>query len=626
MKKYFAIFGCLSLVIVLFSCSCSKQQQAALTYEVENNLSFDSKVDLSNEEKSWNYAEEITKHVDSVASDMNNIFNKKTISILEFGAKSHSEFQIDPTTYKKNEKDIELERELAKTNTKAIYNAISEISKTGGGTVVVPAASGEVFYTSAIHLEDNVNLKIDEGATLKFTTDTSLYQGQLMKEAYGNDVDDKGLTLTRFESVELMNYSPFIYAYGKKNIAITGGGTLDGSATKGDQVNADTYVWHNWRIKRDINGQKDSESQDIPRSKVYSQGQQNIDVSKRQYGEASGNETSGADDGFLRPNFVQPYNCQNVIISGLKVKASPMWEINPVLCDTVLIDGLNINSHLSNNDGCDPECSSNVVIRNNVFDVGDDCIAIKAGRNGDGLRVNRPSYNIVIYNNTFKDGHGGVTIGSEITSGVKNVFAKNNIMDSNQLEAAYRFKTNYIRGGEIKNIFYKDDKVKMVQPDKPVVLVDLNYDIKKEVSMMESFDVKYKAYIPSFANVRISNLTVNEENISGKGGKYAFQLKGFTKDSIAESCQVDNNITDCYITDFVVKNCSFNSPIQAFDLEYVDGLNLENIKINGTIAEDKIKKCKNFAFYKCNFTNSKISKKVLDAIENSKITECLFDN
>lgn len=294
------------------------------------------------------------------------------------------------------------------------------------------------------------------------------------------------------------------------------------------------------------------------------------------------------------------------------------------MCDTVLVEGLNINSHLSNNDGCDPECSSNIVIRNNVFDVGDDCIAIKSGRNGDGLRVNRPSYNIVVTNNTFKDGHGGVTIGSEITSGVKNVFSKNNVMDSNQLEAAYRFKTNYIRGGDIQNIFYRDDKVKMVQPDKPVILVDLNYDIAKEVSMMESFNVSYKAYMPRFSNVRIQNLVVNKDSVVGHGGKYAFQLKGFSKDSIADSCTIDENTEDCYVCDFEIKDSSFNFPSQGFNLEYVDGLVLDNVNINGAQNEDSIKNCKNFRFSNCNFNGSKIYKKVLEAIEGSQIINCLF--
>lgn len=116
---------------------------------------------------------------------------------------------------------------------------------------------------------------------------------------------------------------------------------------------------------------------------------------------------------------MQPYNCQNVLIEDVTILNSPMWEINPVLCDTVLVQGVDVNSHLHNNDGCDPEATSNMVIQDSTFDVGDDCIAIKSGRNGDGIRVNRTSFNIVIQNNSMADGHGGVTIGSEITAGVK---------------------------------------------------------------------------------------------------------------------------------------------------------------------------------------------------------------
>lgn len=624
MKKIIlpAIF--VSFIVLLFSCSCSNQQ-ASLTYTVDNDLSFEANVDFNDSNAAWNYADKITSHVESSMTEMKNIFSKKSLNIVDCGAQPSKEFTVDPNTYLKSKSDFEKEIDLAKNNTKSIYKAICEISKSGGGSVVVPAIDGQVFYTSALHLEDNVNLYIEKGATLKFTTDTNLYAGDFMKEVYGDGVDNNGLTFTRYESVELMNYSPFIYAYGKKNIAISGSGTIDGSATKGDQTNPETFVWHGWRLKRTINGVKDAEPMDAARLKLFGEGQKNIDVAKRQYGQASGDENSGADDGFLRPTFVQPYNCQNVLISGVNVKASPMWEINPVLCDTVLVEGLNINTHMNNNDGCDPECTSNIVIRNNVFDVGDDCIAIKSGRNGDGLRINRPSYNMVITNNTFKDGHGGVTIGSEITSGVKNIFAKDNLMDSDNLEAAYRFKTNYIRGGDIKNIFYNNDKVKMVQPNKPVVLVDLNYDISKEVQMMESIDAKYKAYIPSFSKVVIQDLNVNDENIADKGGKYAFQLKGFSKDSIAKSCTQDSNITDCYIKDFVIKNSRFNSSNMAFDLEYVDGLSLDGVTFNNTFSQDILKNCKNLNFNNCKFVNTKISKQILESIEGTNINNCTFD-
>lgn len=367
------------------------------------------------------------------------------------------------------------------------------------------------------------------------------------------------------------------------------------------------------------------EPQDTPREKLFMQGQKNIPVSERIYGESKSDVTSGADDGFLRPNFVQPYKCNNVIISGVKIIDSPMWEINPVLCNNVLVDGISINSHMYNNDGCDPECSNNVVIRHNTFDVGDDCLAIKSGRNGDGLRINVPTTNVVIYENTFKDGHGGITIGSEITAGVYNVYVHDNVLDSDDLEAAYRFKTNYIRGGQIKNVFYGNDTVKMVKETKPVILVDLNYDIKKEVEMMKALSVDYTAQLPGFFNVKINNLTVNKDSVAKSGGKFFFQLKGFAKEGIDPSCTIPEDFPDfCYVENFSIFNSCFYGASKAFDMEYVDGFDLYNCKIDGTTQSDSIKDSMCLYFNNCDFTGSKVKESALKAVPYSNVINCKF--
>ena len=133
-----------------------------------------------------------------------------------------------------------------------------------------------------------------------------------------------------------------------------------------------------------------------------------------------------------RPNFIQPYRCKNVLIDGVTIVNSPMWELHPVLCTNVTVRDVTINSHGPNNDGCDPESCRDVLIEDCTFDTGDDCIAIKSGRNDDGRRVNVPIENVVIRNCVMKDGHGGVVIGSEISGGARNVFAEKCRMDSPQ--------------------------------------------------------------------------------------------------------------------------------------------------------------------------------------------------
>lgn len=319
-------------------------------------------------------------------------------------------------------------------NTEAIRRAIESCHQAGGGRVVVPPG---VWLTGAIHLKSNVNLHVSEGATLKFIPEPAKYLP---------------LVFTRWEGVELMNYSPLIYAFEQENIAVTGQGTLDGSA------NYDNW----WAWKRKQPGQ--SVDQVAARNRLIEQGDKGVPVAERIFGEGS----------YLRPNFIQPYRSRNILIEGITIVNSPMWEIHPVLCVNVTVRGVKIDSHGPNNDGCDPESSRDVLIEDCVFDTGDDCIAIKSGRDNDGRRLNVPSENIVIRNSTMKDGHGGVVIGSEISGGVRNVFIENCRMDSPNLDRALRFKSNARRGGVMENVFMRNVEVGRVA--EAILTIDLLYE------------------------------------------------------------------------------------------------------------------------------------------------------
>ena len=193
-------------------------------------------------------------------------------------------------------------------------------------------------------------------------------------------------------------------------------------------------------------------------------GEKNVPVAERVFGEKGG----------LRPNFLVPYRCKNILIEDVKIINSPMWEINPVLCTNVTVRGVDINSHGPNNDGCNPDSSSDVLIENTLFDVGDDCIAIKSGRNEDGRRIGRPSENIIIRGSTMKDGHAGVAIGSEIAGSCRNVFIENNRMDSPNLERALRLKSNARRGGVIENVFMRN--VEVGQVSEALLTIDFMYE------------------------------------------------------------------------------------------------------------------------------------------------------
>ena len=309
--------------------------------------------------------------------------------------------------------------------TEAIARTIDACVKKGGGRVVIPA--GE-FLTGAIHLKSGVNLHLETNAVLKFSTDPKSYLPAVF---------------TRFEGTELYNFSPLIFALNQKNVAVTGAGTLDGQA---DETN-----WLAWK-------------KTSARAKLVKMAADGVPVEQRQFGEGDN----------LRPDFIEFNRCRNVLVEGVKIRRSPMWEIHPLLCTNVTVRGVDIVSHGANNDGCDPESCRDVLIENCLFDTGDDCIAIKSGRNADGRRVGVPSVNLIIRGCTMRDGHGGVTIGSEISGSCSNVFAENCEMSSPNLTCALRLKSNAVRGGVLQNIFMRNVKVGRVSDS--VLQIDFLYE------------------------------------------------------------------------------------------------------------------------------------------------------
>ncbi len=320
--------------------------------------------------------------------------------------------------------------------TEAIAKAIAACHQAGGGHVTVSAAG--VFLTGPIHLKSNVDLRIAGGSTLKFITDPARYLP---------------VVYTRWEGTECYNYSALIYAFEQENIAVTGEGTLDGAASEEN--------WWAW-TKRGPKGTpaKVKASRDL----LNDLGERGVPVAQRVFGGGH----------FLRPNFIQPYRCRNVLIEGVRIRRSPMWEINPVLCTNVIVRGVNILSEGPNNDGCDPESCRDVLIEDCQFDTGDDCIAIKSGRNNDGRRVAVPSENIIVRHCTMKDGHGGVVIGSEVSGGCRNVFVEDCVMDSPNLDRALRFKSNARRGGVIENVFLRN--IEIGQVAEAVLTIDFLYE------------------------------------------------------------------------------------------------------------------------------------------------------
>jgi unsaturated rhamnogalacturonyl hydrolase len=277
---------------------------------------------------------------------------------------------------------------------------------------------------------------------------------------------------TRFEGMECYNYSPPIYAFEQENVAVTGEGLLDGQASDEN--------WWRWKGKK-----PGAPNQKAARERLVKMVEENVPVAQRRFGEGD----------YLRPSFVEMYRCRNVLIQGIRIRRSPMWELHPTLSTNVIVRGVDILSHGPNNDGCDPECCRDVLIEDCVFDTGDDCIAIKSGRNNDGRRLGVPSENVVVRRCTMKDGHGGVVIGSEISGGCRNVFVEDCRMDSPNLERVLRFKPNAVRGGLAENVFMRNVTVGRVAD--AVLQIDLLYEEGSKGSHM-----------PVVRNVALENLAV----------------------------------------------------------------------------------------------------------------------
>ena len=373
-------------------------------------------------------------------------FAKRTFYITDFGAKPHNE---------------------AEPCHEAINQAITACSLAGGGTVVVPKGT---FFTGPITLKSNVNLHVSEGATLKFSTDQSLYFPGV---------------ITRWEGIDCYNARPLIYAYGETNIAITGKGTIDGQGSMEawwPMCGAPRYGWKEGMVAQRNGG----------RERLLMYGETNTPIYKR---------IMTPEDG-MRPQLINLYSCNTVLIEDVTLLNSPFWVIHPLFCESLIVRGVNIFNRGPNGDGCDPESCKNVLIENCVFDTGDDCIAIKSGRNNDGRKWNIPSENIIVRGCKMKNGHGGVVIGSEISGGYRNLFVENCEMDSPELDRVIRIKTSTCRGGVIENVFVRN--VTVGQCREAVLRINLQYENRENCQ---------RGFTPTVRNVHLKNVTCQKSQL-----------------------------------------------------------------------------------------------------------------
>ena len=432
-------------------------------------------------------------------------FAEKSYPITKFGAKTTN---------------------AAAQNQKAIQKAIDACSKKGGGKVIIPA--GEKFLTGAITLKDGVNLVVEEGAILEFAFQPELYP----------------IVETSWEGLECFNLSPCIYAFKAKDIAITGKGTIDGGGSN------DT--WWPWNGNPRFGWKEGMISQRIEsRPRLLKNGEDGIPMYNEK-GERTPERVFGPQDG-LRPQLVSFNKCDGILLEDVTLLRSPFWVIHPLHSTDITVRRVKMINDGPNGDGCDPECCDRVLIEDCYFNTGDDCIAIKSGRNRDGRERNMPSKNIIIRNCEMKNGHGGVVIGSEISGGCQNVYAHDCVMDSPELERVLRIKTNSCRGGIIENINMRNVKVGVCKES--VLKINLDYEPK---------EICCRGYYPTVRNVYM-------ENVTSESSQYGVQIIGLEEDT--------------FVYDITVKDCKFNG---VKDGNFMSGktrnVNFDNLFINGSLS------------------------------------------
>lgn len=362
-------------------------------------------------------------------------------------------------------------------NHEAFTSAIEACAEAGGGTIIV--GSGTWLVNGPIHLGSHMRLHLEEGAVLRFGSNPSDYLP---------------MVLTSWEGTRCYNYSPFIYARGATDVALTGKGEIDGEASQS---------WNTWK-----------EKQDPGKKRIRAMNNDGVALEERLFGEGW----------FLRPHLVQFYECENILVEDVKITDSPFWCLHFVFSKNITVRGLSYEAYNFNNDGIDPESSENILIENVHFGNGDDNIAIKAGRDLEARTLGRPSRNIIIRNCHF-NGYNAIAVGSEMSGGVHNVFVEDCTYAGKVIYGVY-LKGNLDRGGEVSNIHVRNIEFDTTTS---TIVIDSNY--KNQGSCCP----------PTFKNIYIDNIR------STHATKYGIYLKGSPQQHL-DSIFISNvNIASAHI-------------------------------------------------------------------------------
>lgn len=394
-------------------------------------------------------------------------------------------------------------------NTKTINDAIKACNKNGGGVVLIP---GGYWLTGPVVLLSNVNLHINRDAVLQFTSDFNQYP----------------LVEGNWEGLSAVRNQSLISANNAENIAITGLGVVDGNGDAWRMVKKDKLNETQWKNKIASGGLLSDDKKTWYPSAKSLKGSQTKDPGVLKDGKTK-NDFEDVKD-FLRPNLLVFTGCKRVLLDGITFQNSPAWCLHPLMCEDLIVRNVYAKNpwYAQNSDGIDVESCKNFIIENSTFDVGDDGICIKSGRDAEGRKRAMPTENGIIKNNIVYHAHGGFVIGSEMSGGAKNLFVSDCSFIGTDI--GLRFKTTRGRGGIVENIFVKNINMKDIVGE--VILFDMYYMAKdpvplagekREASKVELFPVTEAT--PQFKNFFVKNIVCD-------GAEKAILIRGLPEMSI----------------------------------------------------------------------------------------------
>lgn len=446
------------------------------------------------------------------------VFKKDTVSIKKYGAVA------DGNTL----------------NTKSINVAIDALNKKGGGVVLIPSG---LWLTGPVVLKNNINLHLAAGATLLFTPDKNEYP----------------LVEANWEGLpQMRNQSP-ISAINAGNIAITGKGIIDGNGDGWRMVKKDKLNETQWKKLVESGGLlSDDKRTWYPSEKTFKGSQlQNPGVISPEKDAAFYQSIKD----FLRPNLLLLTNCKSILLEGVTFQNSPAWCLHPLMCENLTVRNIFVKNpwYAQNGDGIDLESCKNVLIENSVFDVGDDALCMKSGRDVEGRKRGMPTENVIIRNCTVYAAHGGFVIGSEMSGGARNIYVNNCTFIGTDI--GLRFKTTRGRGGIVENIFIKDIYMKDIPAE--AILFDMYYMAKDPVALAgekrELPKVEFKPVdetTPQFRNFHISNVYCN-------GAEKGIFVRG---------------LPEMHVKDIVLENMVLQST-KGIDVQEASSITFKNIKV-----------------------------------------------